>query len=154
MASPRLLRGRVSHIGTLYSITTVTAGRRPLFRADGNARIVIDAMRRSDRNKLTCTLAWAVMPDHLHWLIQLRRGTLADCLRELKSHSAKHINQLNQARGSVWQAGYHDHAVRHHESLHALTAYILHNPVRAGLCTHPSGYPYVWCRWPDHANPP
>ncbi len=149
MASPKLLRGRLSLVGHVYSITTATAGRQPHFLEDGNAGAVIEAIRTSDRSRRTLSLAWVVMPDHLHWLFQLRQAPLSSCLREMKATSARHIHLLKQTHGRIWQPGYHDHAVRDHESLHALAAYIRHNPVRAGLCRHPGDYRYSWCRWPD-----
>ncbi|HEY1102447.1 MAG TPA: transposase, partial [Burkholderiaceae bacterium] len=148
MASPRLTLGRVSIPGQVYAVTTIASARRPLFRAAVNARIVIDALRESDRRRCTSTLAWVVMPDHLHWLFLLRQGTLADCMRGMKASAGKAINRHNGAAGPVWQAGYHDHAIRTEESLHASARYIVHNPVRAGLCQHPADYPHAWCRWP------
>ncbi|ODU51826.1 transposase [Thermomonas sp. LB-4] len=148
MASPRLTLGRVSIPGQVYAVTTIASARRPLFRAAVNARIVIDALRESDRRRCTSTLAWVVMPDHLHWLFLLRQGTLAGCMRGMKASAGKAINRHNGAAGPVWQAGYHDHAIRTEESLHAAARYIVHNPVRAGLCQHPADYPHAWCRWP------
>lgn len=154
MASPKLLRGRLSLIGHVYSITTVTAGRHPRFLDDGNAGAVIEAIRASDRAKRTLTLAWVVMPDHLHWLFQLRQATLSSCLREMKAASARQIHLQKRTHGRIWQPGYHDHAVRDHESLHGLAAYILRNPVRAGLCPHSGDYRHSWCRWPDRMDEP
>ena len=147
MASPRLTRGRVSIPGQVYAVTTIASARRPLFLAAANAGIVIDALRESDRRRCTSTLAWVVMPDHLHWLFLLRQGTLAGCMGGMKASAAKAINRHKGAAGPVWQAGYHDHAIRDEESLRAVARYIVYNPVRAGLCEHPAEYPHAWCRW-------
>ncbi|MCL7714991.1 REP-associated tyrosine transposase [Stenotrophomonas mori] len=150
MASPKLLLGRVSRVGYVYSVTTVTARRHPWFLDDAHVHALLEALRTSDRLKRTLTLAWVVMPDHLHWLFQLRQGTLSACLRDMKAGSARRIHRLRRTRGRLWQPGYHDHAVRHHESLHALVTYLMQNPVRAGLCRHADDYPHAWRRWPTH----
>jgi len=88
------------------------------------------------------------LPDHLHWLMELQTGTLAECMSLLKSRSSRLLNQQLGRRGALWQHGYHDHAVRSDESLHEKAMYIMANPVRAGLACELGEYPYAWCRWP------
>jgi len=139
MSSSKLLRGRVSLVNNIYSITTVTAGRIPLFARPENALQVIEALRNCERSGISHSLAWVVMPDHLHWLLQLQSGSLGACLQRLKSRSGRSIGDAG--------SGYHDHAIRRDESLRGVANYLLHNPVRAGLCERPQDYPYSWCRW-------
>jgi len=88
------------------------------------------------------------MPDHLHWLMELRGGTLAECVALLKSRSSRLLNRRLERQGPLWQRGYHDHAVRSDESLHEKAMYIMANPVRAGLASTLGEYPHAWCRWP------
>jgi len=143
MSSPKLRLGRFSLPNNIYSITTVTAGRIPLFAERENADWVIEAIRHCELSGISHSLAWVVMPDHLHWLLQLQSGSLGGCLQRLKSRSARSIG----VAGSIWQSGYHDHAIRQDQSLRGVANYLLHNPVRAGLCGRPQDYPYAWCRW-------
>ncbi|KAF1014728.1 MAG: REP-associated tyrosine transposase [Stenotrophomonas maltophilia] len=147
MVSQRLRYGRYVQAGNIYALTTVTAHRQRLFADAGNAALMIDALRHVEATGLTHSLAWVVMPDHLHWLLQLRAGTLAQCMGGLKSRSSRLINACLQRRGPLWQHGYHDHAIRTDESLRELAAYILANPVRAGLADQVGAYPHAWCRW-------
>jgi hypothetical protein len=44
--------------------------------------------------------------------------------------------------GRLWQEGYFDHVVRQDEDLVGIAAYIIANPIRAGLCRESSEYPY------------
>ncbi|WP_312325400.1 transposase [Stenotrophomonas sp.] len=142
MSSPRLRQGRVSEIGYFYILTTVVDGRRRLFEDEGNAELVIDALRHVERSGRSRSLAWVVMPDHVHWLMELRRGTLATCMNVFKSYSSRKLGV-----GRVWQHGYYDHAVRNDESLERQARYIVENPLRAGLAKKRGEYPYAWCRW-------
>ena len=74
------------------------------------------------------TLAFVVMPDHVHWLLQLEeRGCLPDAVRLYKAKVSLAIGQ------QIWQRGFHDHAVRDDESLRDIARYIIANPLRAGL---------------------
>ncbi len=81
------------------------------------------------------------MPDHLHWLLELDGGvSLSQLVSSVKSHSAKKVNQRRGRTGSVWQDGFHDHAVRREEDLRNLARYVVMNPVRAGLVGSIRGY--------------
>ena len=148
MASPRLRYGRYSHSGNVYLLTTATLGREPHFADAANVAILVDALRFVERSGFSHSLAWVVMPDHLHWLMELREGALAECMSLLKSRSSRRLNQRLDRRGTLWQHGYHDHAIRTDESLHEKAMYIMANPVRAGLACAVGEYPYAWCRWP------
>ncbi|MEG2805532.1 transposase [Stenotrophomonas sp.] len=148
MASPRLQRGRYSHPGFCYALTTTTHARRRWFEDAPNAELVIDTLRHLDRSGHSGTLAWVVMPDHVHWLMQLRQGTLADCMAVFKSRSARLLNARLGRQGKLWQHGYFDHAVRTDASLRKHALYLLANPIRAGLATALGEYPYAWSRWP------
>jgi REP element-mobilizing transposase RayT len=88
------------------------------------------------------TLAYVIMPDHFHWLMQLLPGSeLSGVVQSVKGRVAGRINRLTGARGSrLWQPGFHDHAVRREEDLAALARYIVWNPVRAGLARSVADY--------------
>ncbi len=77
MASPGLRYGRYSRSGNVYSLTTATLGREPLFADAANMAILIDTLRFVERRGFGHNLAWVVMPDHLHWLMELRSGSAA-----------------------------------------------------------------------------
>ncbi len=141
MSSSRLQRGRVSAAGAIYILTTVTHHRQPLFAVRANAHAVIEALRHVERSGRSRTHAWVVMPDHVHWLMELRAGTLATCMNILESRSSRLMGG-----SQVWQRGYHDHALRQEESLLQAARYIVANPLRAGLAEQAGEYPYAWCR--------
>ena len=142
-----LRRGRCSEPGRLYMLTSVTYHRRPLFLNFQFARLVIQFLRRADQEHHCRSLAWVVMPDHVHWLVELGTQPLAGIARRFKSSSALAINRALGRGGALWQAGYHDHAVRSDDSLHRHAMYILGNPVRAGLTEQIEDYPYAWSLW-------
>ncbi|PWB28651.1 hypothetical protein DCO49_05005 [Stenotrophomonas sp. SPM] len=148
MSSPALRIGRWSQTGNVYAITAVTYARRRWFDDEANVDLLIEALRTVERTGRTCSLAWVIMPDHLHWLIELRRGTLAGCMQILKSRSGRAIARQVEANAPIWQPGYYDHALRSDECLRTQAMYIAANPVRAGLATFLGEYPHAWSRWP------
>ncbi len=147
MSSHRLRLGRHSIIGQACVLTTTTHQRRRLFESEAAAACLIDQFHCIERQGLVQSLAWVVMPDHVHWMFELRAAHLPDIARRMKSSSALALNRLAGRRCTVWQSGYFDHAVRAEESLARQALYILGNPVRAGLAEQIGDYPYAWSVW-------
>src|SRR5207249_1056164 len=69
---------------------------------------------------------------------------LHEILRRLKGYSARLINQRRGTRSPVWQEESFDRVLRSSESLDAKIAYVLANPVRAGLANLSAEYPWSW----------
>ena len=141
-ASHRPRRGRGSEAGRAYLVTATTARRRPLFADWRAARTLVAALREEADLGSAHTLAFVVMPDHLHWLMQLGDGAaLADVVGRVKAVVAHRLG------GPVWQAGFHDHAVRMEEDLAQIARYVVLNPVRAGLVRRVGDYPHWDAVW-------
>ena len=106
--------------------------------------MVVRALQREDEAGHTKTLAFVVMPDHLHWLVQLTgERSLPVSVSTIKSFSTRSINRTVGRSGPVWQKGFYDHALRDEENLAAVARYIVANPLRAGLTPSVSNYP-LW----------
>jgi REP element-mobilizing transposase RayT len=137
-----LRKGRVSLGNQVYHVTTATLGREPVFADFHAARILISALRHAAHEKRAQTLAFVVMPDHLHWLMQLgeSRG-LSAVVGAMKSVVAHRLGRR------IWQAGFYDHALRGDEDLPGVARYIVANPLRAGLAQKLGDYPHWDAVW-------
>jgi len=143
--SKNLRKGRYSQPGRIYLITFVTVARKTLFTDMVTARLVIASLMKS---KGAETLCFVVMPDHVHWLLQLRPDSiLASTVRGVKSASARRINRHLGRSGCIWQDGYHDHALRREENIREAARYVVANPLRAGLVKSVSHYPHWDAKW-------
>lgn len=137
-----LRRGRRSLGGQAYLVTTVTAQRQPIFADVDLARMLVSTLRESDRQGFSTTLAFVVMPDHLHWLFELGGArSLTETVAAAKCISARRIGR------PVWQPGFHDRAIRSHERLDQVARYVVGNPVRAGLVATVGEYPHWDAAW-------
>ncbi|MFZ0275558.1 MAG: hypothetical protein WA254_01580 [Candidatus Sulfotelmatobacter sp.] len=67
--------------------------------------------------------------------------SLAEIMDAVKGASAHKVNKTLGRKGRVWQVESFDHVVRSSESLDAKIAYLLENPVRAGLVEEWVDYP-------------
>lgn len=141
--SHRLRHGRHSESGRAYLITTLVYRRRPLFSDWRLGRLVVAELKRAQDCGQVESLAWVLMPDHLHWLLQLEKATLPQVVQAVKSRSTRQINRRLGSDGPFWQSGYHDRAVRDGEDLQHIARYIVANPLRAGLVRKVGDYP-LW----------
>ncbi len=70
--------------------------------------------------------------------------SLAEIMDAVKGASAHKVNLALNRRGRVWQAESFDHVLRSSEGLDAKIAYLLENPVRAGLVGEWTQYRWLW----------
>ena len=146
--SADLRKGRRSEQGRIYFITTSCYRRRRIFSESGLALIVIDEFKRRAAEGHCQSLAYVVMPDHIHWLVKLNGETkLHQLLKIVKGHSARRINLARSTTAAVWQCGYHDHALRADEDIEAVANYLIQNPLRAGLVGDVNEYPFWDSIW-------
>ncbi|SDU58611.1 MULTISPECIES: REP-associated tyrosine transposase [Pseudomonas fluorescens group] len=141
--SHRLRRGRCSEPGRAYLITVVVYQRRPIFTDWRIGRLLVAELKRAQDQQWVKSIAWVVMPDHLHWLVQLENASLERLMQTVKSRSTMTINRALNRTGAFWQTGYHDRAIRDNEDLRPYARYIIANPLRAGLVKKVADYP-LW----------
>ena len=142
-----LRRGRYSEINRPYLITTVTHNRNPIFNDFDIARLLIRQLQLTSVELRITSLAWVVMPDHLHWLFILNHSLISEVARRVKGKSAFRINSHLGCYSKVWQRGFHDHAIRKDEDTKAVARYIIANPLRAGLVENIGDYPFWDAIW-------
>jgi REP element-mobilizing transposase RayT len=100
--------------------------------------------------------AACLMPDHLHLLISPAGQDILTFEQRWKSWTSKLARDAGHF-GPVWQPGMWDRVCRNEADFESVHAYILTNPVAAGLVTEEGEWPWVWsARWageaPDRAT--
>jgi REP element-mobilizing transposase RayT len=143
-----LRHGRYSAPNQIYHVTAATAWRRRLFTNFAMAREVVRALRTETESQNCDTLCFMLMPDHLHWLLQLKHGgSLTVCVNNVKANSARRINALKSRNERIWQQGFYDRALRSDEAVVAVARYIVANPLRAGIVESVGEYPFWDAVW-------
>jgi REP element-mobilizing transposase RayT len=141
-----LRKGRYSHAGYIYLITTVTHKRQNFFLNFQYARILINTLKNADLNQYSSTIGFVVMPDHLHWLMSLGKiKDLSSTVKYIKGTSTYQINRYDKNADFVWQAGFHDHALRTLDDATPIMRYVIANPLRRGLVRTVRKYPHWDC---------
>ncbi|MFH1686802.1 MAG: transposase [bacterium] len=119
-------------------VTSVTNQRRPLLVR--NARSLARAVRRARRKSSFEVVAWVVLPDHFHMIIDVPNGDTSAIMRRIKlSFSGQYRSEMGFV-GPVWQHRYWDHIIRSQEDMNRHVDYIHYNPVKHGLAQAPREY--------------
>ena len=92
-------------------------------------------------------LAWCVMPNHVHALIEQMQGhPLARIVRGWKSFTALQINRARGKTGPFWARDFFDRYMRNEDQVWRAIGYIEGNPVKAGLVTAAADWPFSSAR--------
>lgn len=110
-------------------------------RDERAARIVADNWLHLDGEKYR-PLAWVVMPNHVHLLVEIWQVPQSELVKNWKGYSARRVNELLEREGELWQEDYWDRYIRDEAHYRKVVHYIESNPVKAGLvkeaCNGPS----------------
>ena len=116
-----------------YSLTICTCTRQNAFDEGSLAEWAIEQLLRTAAANAFDVLAYCVMPDHVHLLVQGRADD-ASLLRFVKAWKQQTGFEYSRRRGKrLWQVGFYDHIMRSEEDVLKHAKYIVGNPVRAGL---------------------
>jgi len=92
-------------------------------------------------------MAWVVMPNHVHTLVQIGPTPLTRIVQNWKSFVAVEANKLLGRTGRFWQPDYWDHYMRDEEQVSKAVRYIENNPVKAKLCRAPEDWAFSSARF-------
>jgi REP element-mobilizing transposase RayT len=83
-----------------------------------------------------------IMPDHLHFLVEVCSEGLVELVGRAKSMTTR-VWWRHGGSGTFWQRSFHDHGIRGSEDYEPTVTYLLHNPVRAGMVEQWEDYPLI-----------
>jgi REP element-mobilizing transposase RayT len=106
--------------------------------------------------------AFCIMPNHVHVVFtplsseQWHSATgsedhsdllpLTRIMQSLKRHTARQANIILGREGSFWQDESFDRVMRHNEEYARIIAYVLENPVKAGLVPRWDEWQWTYCK--------
>lgn len=92
-------------------------------------------------------LAWCVMPNHVHALIETWAGfRLPGIVKSWKGVTSRRANAVLGRSGRFWMADSYDRFLRDEDHYRNVTGYIELNPVKAGWVEKPADWLYSSAR--------
>ena len=134
----------VSYLGgSLYFLTFCVRDRLDVFV---NADAVSSALRQIQhvaRTRQFTILAYCFMPDHLHLIASgtAENADVKKLIARAKQYSGFNFKQ--EFGLCLWQRYGFERVIRDDMELACTIGYVVANPVRAGLASHPLMYPHL-----------
>jgi putative transposase len=118
--------------GNYYFITNITFDRAPILveNIDLYQRAISDTCGRFHPD----ILAWVVLPDHMHMIIDPKLNNLSEMMRTFKQDFGfRYRQRIGVRTGRIWQLRFWDHIIRDQNDMNRHIDYIHYNPVKHGL---------------------
>lgn len=142
---------------TFHYLTFVTFLRVPIFHSEQICRFFIESLRETKDDLPFKLVAYVIMPDHVHLIINPLQCNIEIIGKTLKGKSARktldwlkgngHVQSMTKLKRmnpkkrnhsySVWQKGVRSVGLESHKFMRQKADYVHLNPVRAGFCDHP-----------------
>jgi REP-associated tyrosine transposase len=119
--------------------------RQTIFLADADRHIYLGLLGRCVDRMDWSLLAYCLMGNHVHMLVETRRPNLAAGMQRLHGHYAGDFNRRHRQSGHLFQGRYETNSIEDDEQLLSTLGYIAANPVYAGLCNTAEEW-----RWSSH----
>ena len=92
-------------------------------------------------------LAWVIMPNHVHVLVEIWRVPLGEILKSWKSYTSKEANKILGRKSTFWEDDYFDRYIRDDEHYRRVVHYIENNPTKAQFVLSPENWPWSSARY-------
>ena len=145
-----MYRRNLPHIQKSDAPHFVTFRTRDNFILPPEARSLVLEHCLHDHEKRIQLHAVVIMPNHVHLLFTPLRDangesyTLATIMNGIKGASAHSVNKFLRRKGSLWQDESFDRVLRSSDDLADKVLYLIANPIRSRLASHPDQYPWLW----------
>jgi putative transposase len=131
----------------IYHVFARGNDRRRIFLDDDDRTQYLGLLGRVTVHRRWRTLAYCLMENHMHLLIETTAPNLGAGMHRLQGGYAQRFNHRHERTGHVFERRYGAKPIAGDAQLQVTSAYIALNPLRAGLC----GRPEEW-RWGSHAT--
>jgi putative transposase len=133
---------RIDAPGAFYHVTSRGNGGRAIYFDDRDRRVFLAMFARVRRRYGWVCLAFCLMTNHYHLLLETPDGGLSGGMRELNGGYARRTNRRYAQDGHLFRNRFGAETLEREEHLLEACRYIVLNPVRAGLCSDPADWPW------------
>ena len=127
--------------GNTYFLTHVTYKRRTILL--DSADLLWDAIHKYNEREPFQLIAWVILPDHWHLIIEPKRNDVSKLMKCIKlSFAQHHLRGQGRTSGRTWQNRFWDHMIRDDEDMRRHLDYVHYNPVKHGLVQSPIDWRY------------
>jgi putative transposase len=142
---PRTARIEVE--GGIHHVTMRGNRKQAIFRDDHDRSFFLEELERTSRRYRWGWLAYCLMSNHCHLVIETPQQTLGLGMRQLASRHAQEFNRRHGIDGHLFRGRFGSVLVDSDRYFAQLLRYVALNPAKAGLCVDPADWP-----WSSHRH--
>ena len=124
---------RLDSAGVLHHVMIRGIERRNIFRDTKDRKDFLERLSRLLPETQTACYAWALIPNHAHFLFRSGPEGIADLMRRLLTGYVVSFNKRHKRTGQLFQNRYKSIICEEETYFKELIRYIHLNPVRAGV---------------------
>ena len=139
--------------GGTYFFTVKTFERRPVLTREDYRIALRKAIVEVRHNLPFDSIAWVLLPDHIHtiWKLPERDANFSLRWSLIKQHVTRQcrdgavpssLSRQNRREGTIWQRRFWEHLIRDDGDLEHHVNYIHYNPVKHGYVSKVADWPY------------
>jgi len=126
----------------IFHVGARGAGRIPIFLDDDDRRLFLALFAHVVVRFDWRCYAFCLMGNHYHLIVDARREQLSAGMQVLNGVHAQTFNGRYRRWGHLFGERFWSQAIVTEEQLVSTCAYVVNNPVRAGLCAEPEDWPW------------
>jgi REP element-mobilizing transposase RayT len=123
-------------------VTTRGVARSTIARDDADGRLFLTLLAEVTRRARWDCQVFCLMPNHYHLIVASELAWLSHGMHRLNGTYAEAFNARYARSGHLFGDRFAAWTIRDDEHLRAACAYVLQNPVRAGLCDSADEWPW------------
>jgi REP element-mobilizing transposase RayT len=143
-------RPRIHFPGAFYHVITRGNRLQKIFMEDADYELYLSFLREYKKRFGFLLYVYTLMPDHLHFLIEVSEVPLSRLMQSLQFRYSRNFNLKYGKWGHLFQGRYRAILCQKDAYLLELSAHIHLNAVRAGLVEDPLEYP--WSSYRRYVN--
>ncbi len=137
---PRRLRYDVPR--GYYHVASKGNGDEPVFLDDEDRSFFLSFLGRTALQHEWRCFSYVLMTNHYHLVLQIGRRSLGQGMQRLNGTYASFFNGHHHRLGHVFGGRYRVSVIDGDKHLAEACRYVVCNPVRAGICSHPGEWPW------------
>jgi putative transposase len=126
----------------MYHVFSRGSNRQAIFRYDTDRIDFLMCFERVVRKRELACLAYCLMPNHFHLVLETPDGRLSEAMKALNGRYALRFNRRYVCDAHLFKNRFGAIAQTSDEQLLRTLRYVIRNPVEAGLCAEPGEWPW------------
>jgi REP element-mobilizing transposase RayT len=129
---------RIEYENAIWHVTSCGNEQKDIYRDDADREYFLLLLSQTVIRFGWHLMSWVLMSNHYHLLFQTPQTNLSKGMQWLNGRFAQYFNRRYNRRGHLFQGRFHGALVERESYLLNVARYVVLNPVRAGMVSHPA----------------